>query len=68
MRTTAPDGQELTTDYGATGHVMQEAWWGMQALDEVPINTGGPGDEVYVSTLYDGRGRVHRRSLPTWVS
>ncbi|MCX4240087.1 RHS repeat domain-containing protein [Paraliomyxa miuraensis] len=68
VRTTAPDGQELTTDYGATGHVMQEAWWGMQALDEVPINTGGHGDEVYVSTLYDGRGRVHRRSLPTWAS
>lgn len=67
VRTTAPDGQEVTEDYAATQQLMQRAWWGMQALEEVPYTVVEHGDEVYTSTLYDHRGRVQQSSLPTWA-
>jgi len=67
VRTTAPGGQRVTVDYAATMQPMQRAWWGMQALDEVPDNAVGPGGEVYTSTLYDAHGRVVQESLPTWA-
>lgn len=67
VRTTAPDGQQHTVDYGATQEPMQHAWWGMQALDQAPPTVVGPGEQVYTSTLYDRRGRVARTSVPTWA-